>query len=762
MTTPSRPANPIIKLFLAASPVQKLITLVVLLAAGLLFWTLIKNNTTVSFTFLLDGKPLSGGIKPAVHIDGKAFTSGLTITPGIHKLTAELQNAEPFTRRVWVFFGAKDLGALPLETSKGSLLVSVNPSPAAVIARRGVEVFGSGNAPLTVENLPLGDYELEIKRNEYKEVHPVKIQGKPRTTAKIELNLGGVELSAMPTNADFKLSGGGRQWDGKLPTRLDDVPVGSYKLIVRRGGHEETHQVEVFRQQRSQTNILLNLGSLDLSATPTNADYKLSGNGRQWEGKLPARLDDVGVGNYNLVVSRGKFEETHQIQVLRQQRSQTNILLNLGSVDLSATPTNADYKLSGNGHQWEGKLPVRLDDVPVGDYRFLASRGGWELSADISIQRGNVSTSKIDFHYGRLEILSDPAGLNISSNGVSIGKAPLTISELQPGKYSFTAEDKDNQLTTTLSVGARESVKHTFAFRYGALKLDSTPPGATVLLGKKELGTTPLMLARIPAGERLLEFRLDGYVSTNLSVRTLEGVTTNYAAKLVSERYLQALKRAREAFAAGQFPESQKFLASALESEPNDPVALRLRDEVSHATAKAEEAMRLKQAEEKARELAALPWLDFQKMIADCTDTKQVTRPVTVQDGYHQTYFDDNGKKRTRFVVTGQRTVMQTTTESTFNPTTFSDKYVDRTFRFSSLDKWNVSKVDNDGVLTLKAKGLLDTDQIKLTPTPNDRDAFRSLQRGQKVIVKAVVNRLEDRLLIGRILHLGAAEVLEK
>ena len=275
MTAPSHPANPIFKMMAAASPLRKLVALVVLLAVGLLFWKLVKDNTTVSFTFLLDGKPLSGGTAPVVQIDGKAFTSGLTISPGLHKLTVEFKNAEPFSRRVWVFFGAKNLGALPLETSKGSLLVSVNPSPATVIVRRGVEVLGKGNAPLTVENLPIGDYELEIKRNEYKEVHPVKIQGKPRTAAKIELNLGSVDLSATPTNADFKLSGSGRQWEGKLPVRLEDVGAGSYKLVMRLGGHEETHQLEVHRQQRSQTNILLNLGSVDLSATPTNADFKL-------------------------------------------------------------------------------------------------------------------------------------------------------------------------------------------------------------------------------------------------------------------------------------------------------------------------------------------------------------------------------------------------------------------------------------------------------------------------------------------------------
>ena len=62
--------------------------------------------------------------------------------------------------------------------------------------------------------------------------------GKPRTEAKISLNLGGMSLSSEPADADFQVSGNGRQWDGKLPARLDDMPGGDYVFVVRRKGWE--------------------------------------------------------------------------------------------------------------------------------------------------------------------------------------------------------------------------------------------------------------------------------------------------------------------------------------------------------------------------------------------------------------------------------------------------------------------------------------------------------------------------------------------
>ena len=623
MKTTSQSPNPPSRHFTGTMPFRILVATVVLLCAGLLVFKLLKDNTTLSFSFLLDGKPLPVGTTPKVLVDGQPLTSGCTIAPGSHTLTAELQMAEPLERRVWVLFGDKNLGALPLESSKGSLIVSVNPSPASVIVRRGIETVGKGDAPLTVEKLPLGNYDLEIKRGEYKETHPVKIQGRRRTETAIDLNLGGVTLSSDPADAGFQLSGNGRQWDGKLPTRIDDVPVG--------------------------------------------------------------------------------------------------------------------------------------------DYRFVARRKGWEKNTILSVGRGVMQTNKIEFAYGSIEVTSDPAGLMISTNGVAIGKTPLTLQELEPGQYRLVITDGENDLTADVSVAPKEAAKHMFSFDYGAVQLASTPAAATVFRKGKEAGKTPLKLDRIPAGETTVELRLRDYVSTTLLIHTVGGTTTNVSAKLISEHYLQAMKNAREAFTMANFSGSKEFLATALEAEPNDQEAIKLRDEVVQAAAKAEkasqeaavkaqEAARMEQANAKARMLASLAWLDFQKMISDCTDTRQVQYTVGIADGYT----DNKGN----FHQTGQHTEMRTRTEFTFNTTKFSEKYEGKTFKFSCPDRWSVAKVEQDGCIVLKAGGM-GSDAIRATPPMSNQDAFKSLQKGQKVTIKAVLRKYALNFLV-RTIYLEDAEVLDK
>jgi len=244
-------------------------------------------------------------------------------------------------------YGTKHLGTLSLESIKGSLLISVNPSPAKVILKRNTETLGQGDAPFTVGKLPVGNYTLFVQRGEHKETHSVKIEGKALTTAQIDLNLGSVSLSSDPEDAEFALSGNARHWEGKLPMRIDDIPVGKYSLITR--------------------------------------------------------------------------------------------------------------------------------------------RKGWELKKDILVSRGSSVTNETEFQYGSIDVTSDPVGLMISTNGTAIGKTPTVLAELKPGRYTLVATDGENDLSAIITVESKQSVKHAFSFHYGAVRLSSIPTGAAVSWKNKRI-----------------------------------------------------------------------------------------------------------------------------------------------------------------------------------------------------------------------------------------------------------------------------------
>jgi hypothetical protein len=277
----------------------------------------------------------------------------------------------------------------------------------------------------------------------------------------------------------------------------------------------------------------------------------------------------------------------------------------------------------------------------------------------------------------------------------------------------------------------------------------------------KEIGTTPLTLAHLAVdGTGVVELRLNGYApAVDFALKVMEGVTTNLNAKLFSERYLQAMKHAQEALAAAQFSEARSFITTALESDPNDPTALKFRDEVEEANAKAQESLRTEQANAKARELAALTWLDFNKVVADCTDTRQVQNTVELADGYNQNYVDDSGRKRTRFVQTGTHTETRTSTVSEFSTATFSEKFRGKTFGFNFPTPWKVAKVEGDGTIILKGPGLLSPDRIRVSAPSSNPNALRALRKGQTMPIKGVLTKYESGFL-GRTLFLENAEII--
>lgn len=271
-----------------------------------------------------------------------------------------------------------------------------------------------------------------------------------------------------------------------------------------------------------------------------------------------------------------------------------------GGVDLSADSSDAEYELSGNGLHWQGKLPAQVHDVRVGAYRLTVVRKGWKFRSQITVSRNGITTNKTEFPYGSIEVTSDPTGMTVLTNGVEIGKTPMTLQELIPGQYTLTVTDRENELTADaiVSVGPKEAAKHAFVFHYGTVQLSSKPAGATVIRKEKEVGKTPLTLNHIPVGKSSVELRLDGYVSTNLLVGVSEGATANLSVKLISEQYLQAMKKAHDAFDAGQFADSRIAIAAALAVEPDDPDAVKLQAKIADIEQNAEK-VRL-EAEKKA------------------------------------------------------------------------------------------------------------------------------------------------------------------
>jgi hypothetical protein len=152
---------------------------------------------------------------------------------------------------------------------------------------------------------------------------------------------------------------------------------------------------------------------------------------------------------------------------------------------------------------------------------------------------------------GRLLVRSTPAGARVFVDGHEYGKTPFAVRDLSAGAHrvrvvreGYGTEERRIVLTTARPAQSitvpleRDRVKIAQARKpaaveakpeapgdagkfSGPLTVESRPTGASVYLDGKLVGTTPLQLPEVAAGEHAVRLEHDGYRLWSSSVRVI-------------------------------------------------------------------------------------------------------------------------------------------------------------------------------------------------------------------------------------------------
>jgi hypothetical protein len=157
-------------------------------------------------------------------------------------------------------------------------------------------------------------------------------------------------------------------------------------------------------------------------------------------------------------------------------------------------------------------------------------------------------------------VRSTPAGARVFVDGREQGKTPLAVGDLTRGvhrvrvvregyateerRVTFTASRPTQSMTIPLSRVRLAETRDTkprapaaatpgTAGRFvGALTVISRPPGATVFLDGRQVGSTPLQLPSLDAGSHAVRLELDGYRHWSSSVRVVAAEQNRVTASL--------------------------------------------------------------------------------------------------------------------------------------------------------------------------------------------------------------------------------------
>ncbi|MFA6362530.1 PEGA domain-containing protein [Methanoregula sp.] len=143
----------------------------------------------------------------------------------------------------------------------------------------------------------------------------------------------------------------------------------------------------------------------------------------------------------------------------------------------------------------------------------------------ISVSLGNPSISVVTPAVpGSFDLRSVPDNTSVVINGNYKGSTPLTVSGLDPGKYTITFSRFDYEkfsTTATIEAGAITEVTATLQPKTGSLVINTTPSGAQILLDGNNVGTAPVTRTNLAAGNHTINATLDGYIPVEEQVRVI-------------------------------------------------------------------------------------------------------------------------------------------------------------------------------------------------------------------------------------------------
>jgi len=172
-----------------------------------------------------------------------------------------------------------------------------------------------------------------------------------------------------------------------------------------------------------------------------------------------------------------------------------------------------------------GTVGQPIEGMPPGKYAVMASAAGWPaVHAEAELVATQATNLEMNFNGGALKLDTDPTGAAVHMGETDLGRTPLTIPLLPPGDCEVLIEYPSlPALSFKATITEGETAAATVRLPHGRLVVESTPTGATVLLGNKPLGVTPLTLAYFPPGVRKLAFQAKGFPTSELAVTVNDG-----------------------------------------------------------------------------------------------------------------------------------------------------------------------------------------------------------------------------------------------
>ncbi|MBV8969623.1 MAG: PEGA domain-containing protein [Verrucomicrobia bacterium] len=267
-----------------------------------------------------------------------------------------------------------------------------------------------------------------------------------------------------------------------------------------------------FVRRPEPVQAVVDQGYLTLDTKPSGASVRVDG---KEIGRTPLTNLKLGIGKKTLEISFPGYQ-TRSVETQINTGSIDNLgvvplLRSVGRISVNTEPAGVPFEIVDSQQKvTSGVAPLRLDDLPVGQYQITLKRPGWpEVVQSVDLTVNSTATVQHTYQGAEVTLKSDPSGATIYLSGRELGKTPLTIN-LPFGTNEITSKiGALAPVTQDVTPDPNETTVVEFHHVYGYLAVTCNRSDASVTIAGANVGAPPIE-GILPPGKHQVIVRVSG------------------------------------------------------------------------------------------------------------------------------------------------------------------------------------------------------------------------------------------------------------
>ena len=280
-----------------------------------------------------------------------------------------------------------------------------------------------------------------------------------------------------------------------------------------------------FAQDRVQVRV-------SVTSQPAGATVIVDGKDR---GTTPITLFDLPPGRHHIKYRLAGYGEADRFVDTTREGPfiEKNVVLKeeKGLLLLKTEPAGASIIIDG---VTVGQTPLLVTHLAAKDvYNVRMRKAGYQdqlIQVRFEGRRPLVREETLVLASGTVNVLSDPAGAEVTLNGIVRGRTPVLVRDVPRGRavVKFRLDGFDEEVRElAINAGDVQTLSVPLKGQPGTLRLSSVPEGARFYLNDEPRGRGPLAIPGLNPGEYVIRAEMEGYGTMTKNVTIENGVSAS-------------------------------------------------------------------------------------------------------------------------------------------------------------------------------------------------------------------------------------------